>query len=121
LETGSQANIIPKHIFDKLDLPNQQLPKTKVRLVSYGGTEISSEGDKSLECSVRGRKYDLPFFVVDTKAQAILGKEACTDIGLIAHVLSVEKELTKETMLNSYEDVLKGLGELPGKHHINID
>jgi hypothetical protein len=118
LDTGAQANIIPKFIFDKLDLPDQQLTKTEVRLVSYGGTEISSEGAKSLVC---GRKYDLPFFVVDTKAQAILGKKACTDIGLIARVLSVEKELTKETMLNSYEDVFKGRGELPGKHHISMD
>jgi hypothetical protein len=56
---------------------------------------------------VCGRKYDLPFFVVDTKAQAILGKKACTDIGLIARVHSVEKELTKETILNLYENVFK--------------
>ena len=35
-------------------------------------------------------------------------------------VLCVEKELTKETILNTYEDVFKGLGELPGKHHIGI-
>ena len=36
-------------------------------------------------------------------------------------VLSVEKELTKETVLSTYEDVFKGLCELPGKHHIRID
>ena len=70
---------------------------------------------------MRDRKYDLPFFIVVTKAQAILGKKACTEIRVIVRVLSVEKELTKETVLNAYEDVFKGLGELPGKHHISID
>nr|XP_022295054.1 uncharacterized protein K02A2.6-like [Crassostrea virginica] len=121
LDTGAQANIIPKHIFDKLELPDKQLTDSKVRLVAYGGTEITAEGTKILECSVRDRKYDLPFFIVDTKAQAILGRKACTEIGAIVRVLSVEKELTKETVLNAYEDVFKGLGELPGKHHISID
>ena len=70
---------------------------------------------------MRDRKYDLPFLIVDTKAQAILGKKACTEIGAIMRILSVEKELTKETVLNTYEDVFKWLGELPGKHHISID
>lgn len=36
-------------------------------------------------------------------------------------VHSVSKDLSKENLLKSYEDVFKGLGELPGKHHINID
>lgn len=36
-------------------------------------------------------------------------------------VQSVETPLTKEEILKTYDDVFKGLGELPGKHHINID
>lgn len=39
----------------------------------------------------------------------------------IVRVHSVSKDLSKENLLKSYEDVFKGLGELPGKHHINID
>jgi hypothetical protein len=71
LDTGAQANIIPKLIFDKLDLPGQQLTKTKV---SYGGTEISSEGAKSLECSVRSRKYDLPSLLLTQRYKLFSGK-----------------------------------------------
>ena len=70
LDTGAQANIIPKHIFDKLELPDKQLTNSKVRLVVYGGAEIIAEGTTTLECSVRDRKYDLPFFIVHTTAQS---------------------------------------------------
>ena len=36
-------------------------------------------------------------------------------------VLSEGKDLTKETVQNTYEDVFKRLCELPGQHHISID
>lgn len=39
-------------------------------------------------------------------------------------VHSVNKDLLKENpteILKSYEDIIKGLGKLPGKHHITID
>lgn len=42
LDTGAQANIIPKQVFDKLKLNDQQLTKTRVKLVTYGGIGIIS-------------------------------------------------------------------------------
>ncbi|XP_056017509.1 uncharacterized protein K02A2.6-like [Ostrea edulis] len=121
LDTGAQGNIIPKHVFDQLELDDHQLKNTKIRSVAYGGHKIKPKGTKILECSVRGRKYDLPFFIVDTNARAILGKNACTEIGSIVRVHCVKNESTKENVLKAYDDVFKGLGELPGKHHIKID
>lgn len=107
LDTGTQANIISKHVFDKLQLNDQQLSKTRVKLVTYGGKEITPKGMKTLECSVRGEKYNLSYFIVDANTQAILGKSACTEIESIVRVHSVNKDLSQENLLKSYEDVFK--------------
>lgn len=75
----------------KLELNYQQLTNTKGRLVMYGGNKIS-QNCTILECHVCGRKYELPFFIVDTNAQAIMGKNACTEIESIVRVHSVEND-----------------------------
>lgn len=58
------------------------------------------------------RKYYLSFFIFDKNTQATLGTNACTEIGSIVRVHSVNKDLSKENLLKSYEYVFKGLSEV---------
>lgn len=79
--------------FDKLELNDQQLIKTKVKLITYRGTE--SYRKSSRLWSAR-RKVWLVIFIVDANTQAIPGKNACTETRSTMHVHSVQKDLSKK-------------------------
>ena len=72
LDTGSEANIIPRSIFNKL--PRAALRKPRYNLVTYSGERIRPEGETDI--TLKGRTYR--FQVVNT-GSPILGKSTCED------------------------------------------
>lgn len=53
LDTVAKANITSKQVFNKLDMNDQQLTKTHVKLVRYCVTEITPKVIKTLECAAK--------------------------------------------------------------------
>ena len=50
----------------------------------------------------------------------MLGLKACTDMGLIKVILSVDKD-KPTNFLKEFEDVFSGLGLFEGEYHIHVD
>ncbi|CAG9760806.1 unnamed protein product [Ceutorhynchus assimilis] len=64
LDTGSQASIIPKAIFEQI--PRAKLFKSNNKLINYNGTRIGNLGKCSLDCIVSNKRMaNLDFLVVD--------------------------------------------------------
>lgn len=69
-------------------------------------------------------------FQVTTQAdKAIVGGEACTELGLVKRIEALttmptqtsKPPTTKKELIEKYGDVFIGLGEFPGVHHIHVD
>ena len=98
IDTGTEANVIPKSIFDRLK-PKPQLNKTSQILVAYGGTRIPIAGVCSLNCRHKGiinRKYS--FFVVDTQSNPILGYQASVEMGFVKVASSISSLSIKNSV-----------------------
>lgn len=54
LDTGAQANIISKHVFDKLNLNDYTSQRQALSLLHMAKLKL-----KTLECCVRSEKLDL--------------------------------------------------------------
>lgn len=89
LDTGSQANIIPEHVYDKLGLCGVlQIPKRK--LSAYNGGTLHTLGVCRLSCTYKNKTHNIEFYIVDTTNTPILGLQTCLDLALIKLVYSVD-------------------------------
>ncbi len=73
-----------------------------------------------LKCGYKDKEFELEFQIVDEDSPAILGREACSKLGLIKRVYKVENK-DQTDILNEYKDVFTGLGCVPGLHHIQLN
>ena len=89
-----------------------------IKLLSYSGDKIDTCGEVLLECTDRNIPQKIHFYVVDKPVMPIVGLQTCLKLNLIKKVDSL---LTQADILNTYQDLVRGLGKLPGMHHIQID
>uniref|UniRef100_A0A8C1X2E4 Gypsy retrotransposon integrase-like protein 1 n=1 Tax=Cyprinus carpio TaxID=7962 RepID=A0A8C1X2E4_CYPCA len=122
LDTGAEANVIPKKIIDQLQV-SVNIQKTNTVLVSYGGTRIKPEGVVKLHVHAKNKTTDMMFFVTTASDIALLGRQACVQLDLIRKVdaLAPSSPTTKTELLSRYASVFQGLGQFPGLHHIHTD
>ena len=119
LDTGSQCNVISKETHSKL-CTDQVLDKSTSRLITYSGHKMIPCGQKDLVCEYRDKSYMQRFQVVDQSAPSILGRESCLQYHLVQRVMMVDDSMNCEKIVSQYDTLFKGLGCLPGYHHINI-
>ncbi|KAK0154441.1 hypothetical protein N1851_003463 [Merluccius polli] len=79
---------------------------------------MEPKGKAKLKCYHKDKEYELDFQVVDGNSPAIIGRDACTELGLIKRVFKIGNE---DNILGEYEDLFTGLGCVPGLHHIQLD
>ena len=126
LDTGAQANVIPSDVFNSLKgMP--QLKTTKAKLTGFNGSEIPVAGVARMICKYKDKQIDSDFFFVEAEGQPpLLGLRACQELNLIKFVRTVDtadvNDVNAESsILNEFNDLFEGLGELEGEHHIEIN
>ena len=64
----------------------------------------------------------IEFFVTNHTNLPLLGGRICEVLGLVKRVceLSYDKPLTNDTLINDYQDVFTGVGELEQPYHIEM-
>uniref|UniRef100_A0A8D8RX22 Peptidase A2 domain-containing protein n=1 Tax=Cacopsylla melanoneura TaxID=428564 RepID=A0A8D8RX22_9HEMI len=88
IDTGAEANIIPRSVFDMLQAVTQsQLEPTNVRLEMFGGFIIKPDGVINLKMNLNGICIYDKFYVVNkSKCKPILGCQACRKFQLIPDI-----------------------------------
>lgn len=128
LDTGADANVLPRSVYNKLPgVP--QLQPTNTVLIAFGGARMHADGVVSVECETRKCKAVLDFLVSSHADKPILGGQACEELHLVKRVETLATKSpklarppsTKEELVEMYADVFTGLGEFPGVHHIHTD
>ncbi|XP_065941318.1 retrovirus-related Pol polyprotein from transposon 297 [Magallana gigas] len=124
LDTGAQANIIPRNVFNSLQISRKHLQSVNVNLITYNGDVMKPDGKVDIRCRIRKVEHTLPFYVTNKGSTPILSKETCARLGLIQHIPaeSIDKDvcMSKDKLIEQYADIFSGLGKLPGKYHIEI-
>ena len=130
LDTGAKCNLLPYSTFQKLGKLSLDKSK-KARLKSYTNHKIWAKGRITLDCVYKDTVRSVVFEVVDLDSEAVLGAKSCVDMGLVqrVHVVEPSRNVTMpsntfdipDDIWSEYEENFKGIGLLPGKHHIKID
>ncbi|XP_055923520.1 uncharacterized protein K02A2.6-like [Eupeodes corollae] len=118
LDTGSQVNILPRKLFDKIRTQNR-LKNYAVKLEAYGGFRLEVVG--AVECEVKdgNKKYNMQFVVVEKGCQALLGLESCMELGLVARIDSISQSM-KEKFIKLNEDIFEGYGFFPDECRLEL-
>ena len=82
----------------------------------------------SVQHPISLQKVDLTFYISTKHSQPILGLEACLQFELLSIIdenicamQSTQATLTIDTIVKEYKDLFEGLGEMPGKVHLEVD
>ena len=103
-----------------------------VRLKLFGGSAMKPIGDCNLHIKHDGKRQVLKFQVIQDKCEPLLLAETCEKLQLIQlntritesthqlHDSTVRQALSKQDLMNKYQDVFNGLGHI-GNAKIVID
>ena len=92
LDTGAEANIIPKSLYNKLN--DVSLRSMTTQLTTFPNTTIMSIGKTlTVNCQllkVNGKQQDLDFYVMNFNSMPLLGLKACQSLALVSKIESIE-------------------------------
>lgn len=134
IDTGAEANILPKRCFNKLYPDGHQPildPKPSSTLANYDGTRIYHHGMLTLSCSANAKDwYDIDFFVCDSQGPIILGLKdsrrlelinpgpfAKTTVSVVCNAdnshVKRQRIMDSQDLIAMYPDRFSGLGRFP--------
>lgn len=116
LDTGANCNVMSAETFNSLDIRGK-LKKIHLQACFIFWPQDGAIGKKVLTGLYKGQKYKVVFEIVQQQVPAILGKASCIKLGLVKQTYDIGKE---NNILQDFDDLLSGLGCLPGQHHIQI-
>ncbi|KAK2726721.1 hypothetical protein QYM36_007527, partial [Artemia franciscana] len=126
IDTGAQANIIPKHYFDLL-APKPLIQPTKQKLTSYCGSTIPTAGTCLLSCSYNGApEQKHRFFIAGGNSVPILGFKSSKNMNLVKLFLNIDaSDDSKSTpdlgpLLEQYKELFSGIGKIQGKCEVHL-
>ena len=115
LDTGTQANIITKNEFCKLE-KNGKICPTDVKLITYDGSRINVVRKGILRVGKINRKsYPTEFMTVDT---IFLGLRSYESLNRVKRVFIVNDS---EPDILELSDTFGDIGCLPGEYKIKVD
>ena len=123
LDPGAQGNVMSLAVYDNIQ-GKPPLRRTGMALYDFASRRITPNGIVSLDVKHKGVTYKQDFYIVPGNNPTLIGLPACKLLDLVRRVDQVEQVPSKQTtnsLLHEYEDVLEGLGCLPGKYHITVD
>lgn len=121
LDTGADVNILPKSYLCKINVAENDLVKTTMKLQGYSGSKINVVGKCFLKTIYKENVFILKFVVVDVNSPPILGINSCQELKLIKRVMTVSSTKQNMGILNEFPDVFVGIGCLPGTYKIELN
>lgn len=128
IDTGATCNVIGFHqLCNIAEDGDPKMNKSGAMLKFYNGNVAKPKGEVTFKCHYKNNMYDLRFQVVEGKEMPLIGAESCLQLNLLKlnvnAVTEAEKKqlLSKEEIIERYQDTFKGLGCLPGEYTLKID
>jgi hypothetical protein len=121
LDTGSEVNILPIGTVEQLKW-RPEIKKCNTVLVAYGDHKVKVAGKVKQKCRLsNGQTSNLEFVVSNVNSYPLLGLSGCLSLNLIKKVELIVGRQTKTELIEEYKEVFRGVGRIPGLHHITVD
>jgi len=122
LDSGAEINILPKQTLLQIDKNLLEfVVNSNIKLESYGGFKLNTEGVIALECKLNCDVTKEDFVIVNhPKCIPILGLNTCVRLGLLKRVNAVSAE-SKEEVVEKNLEVFSGLGCFPKTQTLKVD
>lgn len=122
IDTGAEVNVLPFKVFNDVKI-NETIDFTKRKLTSYTGHNLKVVGVSKLKCNVKNKSENLEFYIVDQESSALLGIEACEQLGFVnRNVLVNVDSVHGKNFVEEFNDVFSGkMGKLPYEYKIKLD
>ncbi|KAL8584672.1 hypothetical protein ACOMHN_002401 [Nucella lapillus] len=99
IDTGADVSVIPVSLFNTMQ-PKPKLIPTRTVLRSPGGV-LDCRGTIRVDAKVRGKKYNLKLYVVNTETDCLLGREEAARLELVKRIDVIGKQEELFSGLNS--------------------
>jgi hypothetical protein len=122
LDTGAQANVIPKVKLEELKMLDVIKP-SNAKLSNYSGSKIPVVGKCQLQCwSSHNVMMDVEFQVVKTNGRSpvVLGLPTINKYGLLKRVDVLQHEDDYNNLFVDYNDLFEGVGKLDYEYNIKL-
>lgn len=132
VDTGAVVNLLSSEDFlVTLKLPRHLIKSTNRMFKSYTGDLLPIIGLCVLDVSFNNSVYEMEFYVVNGKSEAILGLPSCIDLKLVkqshdsnnnCHKFRIDRVSNDEInqLIKEYPDIFSGIGCIGTPYHINV-
>lgn len=123
LDSGSDVNLIPMHIFNRIRRTTDRLIPDETPCFGYGGSPIVNLGEVLLTCKLlkNNKCYNLPFTISQTGEAPLFSLDTCVELGLIyRNKIDSVSQSSKEQIVSHYEETFRGVGEFPDRTNLKV-
>lgn len=121
LDSGSDVNVIPLNIYDKIKKSGTKLKQADVILEIFGGDKMKPIGTVDLICSIKDIVKKQRFVVVKAEVMPLLSLQACREFNLIKRVHMIKGYNSKDMFISENIDVFEGNGSFKKTCTIEVD
>ncbi|XP_049524016.1 uncharacterized protein LOC125945769 [Dermacentor silvarum] len=115
VDTGSQANLMPLSIFQRISKVNA-LRQSAAVLTAYNGSEIKHLGVATKALDMNGTTRDTAFFIVKKGRQAIIGLSTCIEFGIVPANIDSVKRSGEARIETEFAPLFRGTGCVQRKY-----
>lgn len=122
LDTGSDVNILPRHLVSRMPL-QPRLNTSTAKVSTYNGQPLKIDQECELQCTFNDVERVFRFLLVNDPLQPILGAAACLSLNLLRRVQKLDLTSGKarfDSVFRQFPDVFTGIGKLPGVYSIQL-
>ena len=125
IDSGSEANCLKMEDFVKIQ-NRPALKRTRAILKAYNGERVIPKREADLDIQIGRNITRAKFIVIDDAPSLLLSGKTCEELELLSikreylvNSVSDMKGLTKDTVLQEYNDVFTGLGYI-GNYKVEL-
>lgn len=120
LDTGADCNCMSISTYEKLGLKRGNVIDTGVSIITYSNVKVKCLGYAVVQCIVKGARYNVKIYIVETKNIPILGLNACIKMNLIKRIETLQSFSDKDSFINNNLELFEGTGKIPFQYKIML-
>lgn len=122
LDTGAQANVMSVNTYKSLQLPENLIVPSLVKIATFSKQNLTVRGQTVLGCLINGVESQISFVILEIDCATVIGLKTCTDLKIIKRINYVSfNPQSENNLFKEYSDVFQGLGCIKNQCHIELN
>lgn len=122
LDTGAQANVMSMSTFQSLELSENLITPSSVKILTFSKQNLPVRGQTVLGCFINEKQSQIPFIILEISCATVIGLKTCSELKIIKRINSVSfNSEVEHNLFKEFKDVFEGLGCVKKPCHLEID